>query len=80
MASRKRPTPELDNYIDITEPFQTANFHGVLKTLSLDSSYTLQNFVVREFNMKKFLSMPREGTTIVPIEDIGNVEQESDSS
>ena len=30
--------------------------------------------------MKKFLSMPREGATIVPIEDIGKVEQESDSS
>ena len=34
MASRKRPAPELDNYTDITEPFQTANLHGVLKTLS----------------------------------------------
>ena len=30
--------------------------------------------------MKKFLSMPREGVTIVPIEDIGKVEQQSDSS
>ena len=34
MASRKRPAPELDEYTDITEPFQTANLHGVLKTLS----------------------------------------------
>ena len=30
--------------------------------------------------MKKFLSMPREGATIVSIEDIGKVEQKSDSS
>ena len=34
MASRKRLAPKLDNYIDITEPFQTANLHSVLKTLS----------------------------------------------
>ena len=34
MASCKRPAPELDDYTDINEPFQTANLHGVLKTLS----------------------------------------------
>ena len=49
-------------------------------TMSPDSSYCLQNLLVKEFNMKKFLSMPKEGTTIVPIGDISDVEQESDSS
>ena len=65
---------------DHTSTITVALWEYYVDTMSPDSSYCLQNFVVREFNMKKFLSMPREGATIVPIEDIGKVEQESDSS
>ena len=36
-------------------------------------SYTLKNFVVREYGTK-YLSMPREGSEIISIEDIGEVE------
>lgn len=38
-------------------------------------SYKLNNFVVREYKNIKFLSMPREGSTITEIEDIGDVEE-----
>ena len=61
---------------DHTSTITVALWEEYVDTMSPDSSYCLQNFVVREFNMKKFLSMPREGATIVPIEDIGKVEQE----
>ncbi len=39
------------------------------------SSYNLKNFVVREYASIKYLSMPREGWEILPIDNIGDVEQ-----
>ncbi len=38
------------------------------------SSYNLKNFVVREYASIKYLSMPREGWEILPIDDIGDFE------
>jgi len=45
-----------------------------------DKSYSLTDFVVREYNCRQYLSMPKEGATIAPIEDIGEVEQPDDDS
>ena len=45
-----------------------------------DKSYSLTDFVVREYNCRQYLSMPKEGATIAPIEDIGQVEQPDDDS
>ena len=47
--------------------------------LTPDSSYSLQNFVVREYKGRKFLSMPREGAEIIPIPDVGPIDSESNS-
>ena len=38
----------------------------------------LTDFVVREYNCRQYLSMPKDGATIAPIEDIGEVEQPDD--
>ena len=40
----------------------------------------LTDLVVREYNCRQYLSMPKEGATIAPIEDIGEVEQPDDNS
>jgi len=40
-----------------------------------DKSYSLTDFVVREYNCRQYLSMTKERATIAPIEDIGEVEQ-----
>ena len=40
------------------------------------SSYSLKNFVVREYASMKYLSMPREGYQIKEIDNIGDVEQQ----
>ena len=42
--------------------------------------YSLKNFVVREFQSTKYLSMPKEGTEIVEIDDIGDVAKDFGSS
>ena len=49
--------------------------------LQLGNSYMLKNFVIREYNQLKYLSMPREGAEILSVEDVGDVyELSSDSS
>jgi len=45
-----------------------------------DKSYSLTDFVVWEYNCRQYLSMLKEGATIAPIEDIGEVEQPDDDS
>lgn len=45
---------------------------GLLKD---GSSYNLKNFIVREYGTVKYLSMPKEGWKITPIDNIGEVEQ-----
>ena len=41
-------------------------------------SYTIKYFVVREYASSKFLSMGREGSEIVTISDIGEVQEPED--
>ena len=50
-----------------------------IDALTPDSSYSLQNFVVREYEGRKFLSMPRDGAEIIPLPDVGPIDTESDS-
>ena len=47
-------------------------------TLTEQCSYSLKNFIVREFASKKFLSMGKEGSQIVSIEDIGDVVEDNE--
>ena len=47
-------------------------------TLTQNQSYHLSNMVVREYQNQKYLSMARIGTTIEPIDDIGDVVPLSD--
>ena len=42
------------------------------------SSYSLKNLIVHEFVSKKFLSMGKEGSQIIGIEDIGDVVEDSE--
>ena len=44
-----------------------------VNTLQEGLSYRLCNFMVREYNAKKVISKPRDGATIVEIEEIGAV-------
>ena len=65
---------------DHTSTTKVTLWEQYVDTMNEDECYSLRNFVVREFNYRKYLSMPREGATTVPIEDIGEVEQaDSDS-
>ena len=65
---------------DQTSTIAVSLWENYVDTLSQNESYCLQNFVVREYNMKKYLSMPREGATVLQIEDIGDVEQQDSDS
>ena len=42
--------------------------------LQEQESYTLKGFVVREYASAKYLSMAKNGSEIIPISDIGEVE------
>ena len=37
------------------------------------SSYRFSNVVIRSYQLQKFLSLPKDGASIVPVEDIGDV-------
>ena len=41
----------------------------------MEGSYRLKNFVTREYASQKYLSMPRAGAVITPIDNIGDVVQ-----
>jgi len=43
--------------------------------LEEQASYGLQNFVVREFGSSKYLGMAMQGSQVIPIGDIGEVQQ-----
>ncbi len=67
----------------VGDPMATTNvtlWEQYIGTMSPSHSYCLQDFVVKEFNMNKFLSMPKEGASISPIADIGEVQQAADMS
>ena len=44
-------------------------------SVEVEGSYWLKNFVVREYASQKYLSMPRAGAVITPIDNIGDVVQ-----
>ena len=46
-----------------------------IDTLQKETSYRLKNFVVREYASQKYLSMPKAGAVITPIDNIGDVVQ-----
>lgn len=46
-----------------------------VNTLKLNQSYSLQQYMGREFSSQKYLTTPRDGSQIVAIEDIGEVAQ-----
>ena len=59
---------------DNTSTAKVTLWEQYIGALQDGKSYKLNNFVVREYKNIKFLSMPREGSTIAEIEDIGEVE------
>lgn len=44
-----------------------------VESLQMECSYQLKNFVIQEYASQKYLSMPRAGEVISPIDDIGDV-------
>ena len=48
-------------------------WESYIGALQQDKSYSLKNFAVREFANRKYLSIVKEESEIVPIEDIGEV-------
>ena len=42
-----------------------------IDTLKEGACYTLENFVVKDYNCKKYLGMAMEGSKAIPIGDIG---------
>ena len=46
--------------------------------LKENSSYTLENFMVREYNTTKYLGMSLQGSQVILIDDIGEVKQLDD--
>ena len=53
-------------------------WEGYVDLLEVGSSYSLTNFVVREYVGSKYLSMPREGAQFKMIDSIGSVQQQCD--
>ena len=41
--------------------------------------YQLKNFIIRDFQSTRYLSMSKEGTEITSIDDVGTVAQQSDT-
>jgi len=65
---------------DHTSTMKVTLWEDYVDFMEEDKSYSLTDFVVREYNCHQYLSMPKEGATIAPIEDIGEVEQPDDDS
>ena len=60
---------------DLTGTTKVTLWEQYVDSLNVDESYRLENFVVREYASQKYLSMPRSGSEIIPIDNIGEVEQ-----
>ena len=54
-------------------------WEGHINTMDQDESYCLKNFMVREYQNIKYLTMAKEGSEIIPIEDIGVVARQADT-
>ena len=53
-------------------------WEGHVNTLKVNSSYRLRNFMIREFQGTKYLTMVREGSEIIEIDDIGSLVEGSE--
>ena len=53
-------------------------WEGNVNAMEKDRSYCLKNFMVREYQSTKYLTMAKEGSEIIPIEDIGAVAEQGD--
>ena len=53
-------------------------WEGNVNAMHKDQSYCLKNFMVREYQTTKSLTMAKEGSEIIPIEDIGAVAEQGD--
>ena len=54
-------------------------WEGHVNTMDQDESYCLKNFMVREYQNIKYLTMAKEGSEIIPIKDIGHVARQADT-
>ena len=61
---------------DSTSSMTVVLWEDHIDSMSSDVSYRLEDFMVREYNMKKFLSIPRNGGKVVEVPDIGVVESD----
>ena len=53
-------------------------WEGNVNAMEKDRSYCLKNFMVREYQRTKYLTMAKEGSEIIPIGDIGAVAEQGD--
>ena len=58
---------------DETDTTKVTLWEEYVDSLAVQCSYKLKNFVVREYASQKYLSMPKAGAEIIPIDDIGAV-------
>ena len=65
---------------DHTSTMKVTLWEDYVNVMEEDKSYSLTDFVVREYNYRQYLSMPKEGATVKPIEDIGEVDRPEDDS
>ena len=59
---------------DSTSSMTVVVWEDHIDSISSDVSYRLEDFMLKEYNMKKFLSMPRNGGKVVEVPDIGDVQ------
>ena len=53
-------------------------WEGYVNAMEKDGSYCLKNFMVRDYQSTKYLTMAKEGSEIVLIDDLGVVVEEGD--
>ena len=58
---------------DESDMARVSVWEGNVNAMEKDQSYCLKNFMVREYQRKKYLTMAKEGSEIIPIGDIGAV-------
>lgn len=58
---------------DSTSTARLTLWEEKVHSMDLDQSYTLTNVVVRKYQDKKYLSFPRNGSSVDAIDDIGHV-------
>ena len=67
--------------ISVTDGNGTARvsvWEGNVNMMGKDRSYCLKNFMVREYQSRKYLTMAKEGSEIMLFEDIGTVAEQGD--